>query len=78
MKDGRAVILISRSIKKKGLQESTEEKILQHLLNTERGEATEKRAEELIQIIEDPQNTEQDILLKLERIEKADKQAQKK
>ena len=70
MKEGRAVILISRSIKKKGLQESTEERILQHLLNTERGEATEKRAEELIGIIEDPANTEADILLALQRMEK--------
>ena len=70
MKEGRAVILISRSIKKKGLQESTEEKILQHLLHTERGEATEKRAEELIKIIEDERNTEADILSALEKMEK--------
>ena len=71
MKEGRAVILISRSIKKKGLQESTEEKILQHLLHTERGEATEKRAEELIKIIEDEQNSEADILQALEKMEKS-------
>ena len=70
MKEGRAVILISRSIKNKGLRESTEKKIIQHLLNTERGEATEKRAEELIEIIEDPRNTEADILSLLEKMEK--------
>ena len=70
MKEGRAVILISRSIKNKGLQESTEMKILQILLNTERGEAPEKRAEELIQIIEDERNTEADIIAILEKMEK--------
>ena len=70
MKDGRAVILISNSIKKKGIQESTERKILQLLLNTERGEATEKKAEELIKIIEDPNNSEADILKHLEKMEK--------
>ena len=70
MKDGRAVILISNSIKKKGLRASTEEKILQHLMNTERGEATEKRAEALIEIIDDPRNTEADILASLENMER--------
>lgn len=70
MKEGRAVILISRSIKNKGLQESTEMKILQILLNTERGEAPEKRAEELIKIIEDERNTEADIIAILEKMEK--------
>lgn len=71
MKEGRAVILISRSIKKKGLQESTERKILQDLLSTQRGEKTEQRAEELIKIIENEQNTEADILSALEKMEKA-------
>ena len=66
MKEGRAVVLILRSIKRKGLQESTDEKIFQILLNTERGEATEKKAEELIEIIENPKNTEADILKILE------------
>ena len=70
MKEGRAVILISNSIKKKGLRVSTEEKILQHLMNTEKGEATEKRAEELIKIIDDPRNTEADILSALEKMER--------
>ena len=70
MKDGRAVILILRSIKQKGLQESTDEKIFQVLLNTERGEATEKKAEELIKIIDDPKNTEEELLLILEKMEK--------
>lgn len=70
MRDGRAVILISHSIKKKGLRVSTEEKILQHLMNTEKGEATEKRAEELIKIIDDPRNTEADILSALEKMER--------
>ena len=70
MKEGRAVILISRSIERKGLRESTERKILQLLLNTERGEATEKLAEELIGIIEDEKNTEADIISMLEKMEK--------
>lgn len=74
MKDGRAVILISRSIKNKGLQESTEEKILQHLLNIARsepkeGQATEKRAEELIEIIESDKS-EEEILQIVEQMEK--------
>ena len=77
MKEGRAVILISRSIKKKGLQESTEEKILQHLLHTERGETTERRAEELIKIIEDKRNTEADILTKLQELEEAEASSSK-
>ena len=78
MKDGRSQILILRSLNKRDLQRSTHEKVLNHLVNIKNFKKAEQRAEELIQIIEDPQNTEQDILLKLERIEKADKQAQKK
>ena len=70
MKDGRAIILILRSIKKRGLQESTDERIFQLLLNTEKGEATEKLAEELIGIIEDEKNTEADIISILEKMEK--------
>ena len=70
MKEGRAVILILRSIKKRGLQESTDERIFQLLLNTEKGEATEKLAEELIGIIEDEKNTEADIISMLEKMEK--------
>ena len=70
MKEGRAVILILRSIKKRGLQESTDERIFQLLLNTERGEATEKLAEELIGIIDDERNTEADIISMLEKMEK--------
>ena len=73
MKDGRAIILILRSIKKRGLQESTDERIFQLLLNTERGEATEKLAEELIGIIEDEKNTEADIISMLEKMEKMEK-----
>ena len=70
MKDGRAVILISGYIREKGLQVSTEKKILQLLLRTPAGEATERKAEELIHIIEDPKNTEEDILFILEMMEK--------
>ena len=70
MKEGRAVVLILRSIKRKGLQESTDERIFQLLLNTEKGEATEKLAEELIGIIEDEKNTEADIISMLEKMEK--------
>ena len=70
MKEGRAVILILRSIKKRGLQESTDERIFQLLLNTEKGEATEKLAEQLIGIIEDEKNTEADIISMLEKMEK--------
>lgn len=75
MKEGRAVILILRSIKKRGLHESTDERIFQHLLNIARnepmeGQATEKRAEELIRIIEDERNTEADIITILEKMEK--------
>ena len=77
MKEGRAVILIWRSLKKRGLQESTEEKILQHLLHTEKGEETEKRAEELIKIIEDERNTEADILTKLKELEEAEASSSK-
>ena len=73
MKEGRAVILISRSIRNKKLQESTEERILQHLLHTEKGEATENRAEELMKIIDDPKNSEEDILKALETMERAEK-----
>ena len=74
MKEGRAVILILRSIKKRGLQESTDERIAQHLLKIARseppeGQATEKRAEELIGIIEDERNTEADILAILDQLE---------
>ena len=73
MKEGRGRILITRSIDKKGLQLSTVERILNHLHSISRkygGDAADKRAEELIGIIEDPANTEADILLALQRMEK--------
>ena len=69
MKDGRAIILILRSIKMRGLQESTDEKIANLLLNTEKGEERERLAENLIKIIEDERNTEADILSMLEKME---------
>ena len=70
MKDGRAIILILRSIKKRGLQPSTDQKIGNLLLNTAKGEPREKLAEELIKIIEDERNTEADIISVLEKMEK--------
>ena len=69
MKEGRAIILILRSIKKKGLQESTDERIAKLLLNTEKGEPREKLAEKLIKIIEDEKNTEADIIAILKQME---------
>ena len=74
MKEGRGRILIARSFRKKDLQKSTVERILNHLSSiTKRygGEASDKRAEELIRIIEDERNTEADILLQLEKMEKS-------
>lgn len=71
MKDGRAVILIWNSLQSKGLQESTKLKILNYLRSIKDREATEKRAEELIHIIDDPKNTEADILSILEKMEKS-------
>jgi len=68
MKDGRAAILISGSMREKGLSDSTCERIIQLLMKTERGEATEKRAEELIGIIEDENNTEEDIRAVVEKM----------
>ena len=76
MKEGRAIILILRSIKNKRLQESTDERIFQHLLSIGKKygeEAAEKRAEELMKIIDDPKNSEEDILKALEAMEQAEK-----
>ena len=72
MMEGRGRILISRSFRKKDLQKSTVEKILNHLSSISKkygGETADKRAEELIVIIEKA-NTEADILLSLEKMEK--------
>ena len=72
MMEGRGRILISRSFRKKDLQKTTVEKILNHLSSISKkygGEAADKRAEELIVIIEKA-NTEADILLSLEKMEK--------
>ena len=70
MQEGRAIILILRSIKQRGLQESTDEAIGRLLLNTPKGEAREELATKLIQIIEDENNTEQDILNYIDTMEK--------
>ena len=70
--EGRGRILISRSFRKKDLLKSTVEKILSHLSSISKkygGEAADKRAEELIVIIEKA-NTEADILSSLEKMEK--------
>jgi hypothetical protein len=72
MMEGRGRILISRSFRKKDLQKSTVEKILNHLSSISKkygGEAADKRAEELIVIIEKA-NTEADILSSLEKMER--------
>ena len=74
MKEGRGRILIARSFRKKDLQKNTVEKILNHISNiskTKGPEAADKRAEELIKIIENEQNTEADILSALEKMEKS-------
>ena len=73
MMQGRGRILIARSFRKKNLQKNTVEKILNHLSSISKkygAEAADKRAEELIEIIEDPRNTEADILSLLEKMEK--------
>lgn len=73
MTEGRGRILIARSFRKKDLQKNTVEKILNHLSNISAkhgGEEADKRAEELIAIIENPKNTEADILSLLETMEK--------
>ena len=70
MKEGRSQILILRTLSKRDLQRSTHEKVLNHLVNIKDFEKAEKQAEELIKIIEDERNTEADILLKLEKMEK--------
>ncbi len=70
MRDGRAVILISKSIWKRNLQENTEEKIYRLLLNTKAGKAREELAEKLIGIIENPENSEADILKIMKKMSK--------
>ena len=70
MKEGRSQILILRSLSNRDLQRSTHEKVLNHLMSIKDFEKAEKRAEELIKIIEDEQNTEADILSQLEKMEK--------
>lgn len=74
MKDGRGRILISRSFRNKELQKNTVEKILNYLSNFSKiygGDATDKEAEKLMPIIDDPKNTEADILFILEKMEKS-------
>ena len=70
MKTGRYQILILRSLNKRNLQNSTHEKVLNHLLSIKDYGESEKRAEELIGIIEDEKNTEADIISILEKMEK--------
>ena len=70
MKEGRAQILILRSLNRRNLQDSTHERVLNHLLNIEDFEQAEKRAEELIGIIDDPMNIEADIIAYLDELEK--------
>lgn len=67
MKTGRFQILILRSLNKRDLQRSTHEKVLNHLLSIKDFKESEKRAEELIKIIEDERNTEADIVRLLEQ-----------
>lgn len=74
MKEGRGRILICRTMSERISQKSTVEKILNHISNiskTKGPEAADKRAEELIKIIENEQNTEADILSALEKMEKS-------
>ena len=71
MKEGRSQILILRTLSKRDLQRSTHEKVLNHLVNIKNFEKAERRAEELIEIIEDEKNTEADILSALEKMEKS-------
>ena len=71
MKEGRSQILILRTLSNRDLQRSTHEKVLNHLVNIKNFEKAEERAEELIKIIENPANTEADILLHLEKMEKS-------
>ena len=71
--EGRGRILIARSFRKKDLQKITVEKILNYLSaisKTRGGETADKKAEELIGIIEDERNTEADIIYMLEKMEK--------
>ena len=76
MKEGRGRILITRSIDKKISQKSSVERILNHLHSISKkygGEAADLRAEELMKIIDDPKNSEEDILKALEAMEQAEK-----
>ena len=71
--EGRGRILIARSFRKKDLRKITVEMILNHLSSISKkygGAAADKRAEELIRIIEDERNTEADIISMLEKMEK--------
>ena len=61
MKEGRSQILILRSLIRKDLQDSTRKKVLQHLLSIKDDLKAEKRAEELIKII-DSAASEEEIL----------------
>ena len=73
MKEGRGRILICRTMNERISQKSTVERILNHLSSISKkygGEAADKRAEELIKIIEDEKNTEADILSQLEKMER--------
>ena len=73
MKEGRGRILICRTLNEKVSRRSTVERVLNLLSNTSKtkgAEAADKQAEELIKIIEDERNTEADILLQLEKMEK--------
>ena len=69
MKDGRARILIIRSLNKKGLQESTVKRVLSIILHTHKThgeEAAEQIATELIKIVESS-DTEDELLQKLDQ-----------
>ena len=73
MNEGRGRILICRTMNERISQKSTVERILNHLSRISKkygGEAADKRAEELIKIIEDEKNTEADILSYLEKMER--------
>ena len=70
MKEGRGRILICRTMNEKVSQKSTVEKVLEHLSSISKkqgGEAADKRAEELIKII-DSATSEEEILKALQEV----------
>ena len=71
--EGRGRILIAHSFCKRNLQKNTVEKILHHLRCISMkygGSEADKRARDLMPIIEDERNTEADIIAILEKMEK--------